>query len=75
MEVPARRLHPAEPAVSDAECQHPDPIPHQRSSETYSAFRPPWRDAILQPPKPQITPSAQIRQIAVEHDIEPEAGG
>jgi hypothetical protein len=36
---------------------------------------PPWGDAILQPPKPQITPSAEILQLAAEHDIEPEAGG
>jgi hypothetical protein len=35
----------------------------------------PWGDAILQPPKPQITPSAEILQLAAEHDIEPEAGG
>ena len=33
------------------------------------------RDAILQPPKPEITPSAKILQLAAEHDIEPEAGG
>jgi len=32
-------------------------------------------DAILQPPKPEITPSARILQLAAEHDIEPEAGG
>jgi len=31
--------------------------------------------AILQPPSPQITPSAQILELAAEHDIEPEAGG
>ena len=31
------------------------------------------QDAILQPPKPQITPSARILQLAAEHDIEPEA--
>jgi conjugative relaxase-like TrwC/TraI family protein len=36
---------------------------------------PPWGDAILQLPKPQITPSAEILQLAAEHDIEPEAGG
>ena len=30
--------------------------------------------AILQPPKPQIIPSAEILQVAAEHDIEPEAG-
>jgi len=29
----------------------------------------------LQPPKPQITPSAEILQLAAEHDIEPEAEG
>jgi len=29
----------------------------------------------LQPPKPQITPSAQILQLAADHDIEPETGG
>jgi hypothetical protein len=33
-----------------------------------------WPDAILQPPKPQITPSAEILQSA-EPDIDPEAGG
>jgi hypothetical protein len=33
-----------------------------------------WPDAILQPPKPEITPSAKISQRAAEHDIEPEAG-
>ena len=38
------------------------------------ALQPPWRDAILQPPRPLITPSAEILQIAAEHDIEPEAG-
>ncbi len=32
-----------------------------------------WRDAILQPPKPHITPSARILQLTAEHDIEPEA--
>ena len=34
-----------------------------------------WPEAILQPPKPEITPSAQILQLATEHDIEPEAEG
>jgi len=33
-----------------------------------------WLDAILQPPKPQITPSAEIHQRAAEPDIDPEAG-
>jgi hypothetical protein len=43
--------------------------------EASPASRAPWRDAILQPPKPQITPSAEILRVAAEHDIEPEAGG
>jgi hypothetical protein len=34
-----------------------------------------WPDAVLQPPKPEITPSAAILELATEHDIEPEAGG
>jgi hypothetical protein len=37
--------------------------------------RTPWRDAILQPPKPQITPSTRILELAAEHDTEPEAAG
>jgi AAA domain/TrwC relaxase len=39
------------------------------------ASRAPWRDAILQPPKPQITPSPEILARVAEHDIEHEAGG
>ena len=35
----------------------------------------PRRGAILQPPKPEIIPSATILQLAAEHDIEPEAAG
>jgi hypothetical protein len=33
----------------------------------------PRRDAILQPPKPEITQSPAILRHAAEHDIEPEA--
>jgi conjugative relaxase-like TrwC/TraI family protein len=33
----------------------------------------PRRDAILQPPKPQIASFARIHQLAAEHDSEPEA--
>jgi hypothetical protein len=37
---------------------------------------PGWRasglDAILQPPRPEIIPSAGILQLAVEHDTEPD---
>ena len=43
--------------------------------EASPTARTPWQDAILQPPKPQITPSAEILQVAAEHDIEHEAGG
>ena len=51
--------------------EHRQPVPGEASP----AARTPWRDAILQPPKPQITPSAEILQVAAEHDIEHEAGG
>ncbi|HEY6315854.1 MAG TPA: hypothetical protein VIY52_34305 [Streptosporangiaceae bacterium] len=34
----------------------------------------PHSDAILQPPKPEITPSAKILELTAEHDVEPEAG-
>jgi hypothetical protein len=43
--------------------------------EASPVSRAPWRDAILQPPKPQITPSAEVLEFAAEHDIEHEAGG
>jgi hypothetical protein len=35
----------------------------------------PGPNAILQPPKPEITTSTRILQFAAERDIEPEAGG
>ena len=41
--------------------------------EAFPAWRAPGREAILQPPKPQITPSAKIRQLAAGHDASPEA--
>ena len=43
--------------------------------KAFRAMKTPGQDAILQPPKPEITPSARILQLAAEHDIEPEAGG
>ena len=42
--------------------------------EAFPAGKAPGRDAILQPPKPQITPSAIILQLATERDTSPEAG-
>ena len=41
--------------------------------EAFPAWQAPGRDAILQPPKPQITPSAKILQLVQERDTEPEA--
>jgi len=41
--------------------------------EAFPSWRAPGRDAILQPPKPQITPSAKILQLAAERDASPEA--
>jgi hypothetical protein len=43
--------------------------------EAFPAWRAPGRDAILQTPRPQITPSARILQLAAERDTEPEAAG
>jgi len=40
--------------------------------ETLPAWRASDRDAILQPPKPEITPSARILQLAAEHIAEPD---
>jgi hypothetical protein len=41
--------------------------------EAFPAWRALGRDAILQPPKPQITPSTRILQPAAQHDMELEA--
>ena len=40
--------------------------------ETMPAWRASDRDAILQPPKPEIIPSARILQLAAEHAAEPD---
>ena len=40
--------------------------------EAFPAWQAPGRDAILQPPKPEIVPSARILQLAAEHDAEPD---
>jgi hypothetical protein len=53
---------------------HGEDATHGNLGEASPATRTPRRDAILQPSKPQITPSAEILQFAAEHDIEPEAG-
>jgi hypothetical protein len=45
------------------------------SGATLPSWWAPPPDAILQVPKPQITPSATILYLAAEHDIEPEAAG
>jgi hypothetical protein len=43
--------------------------------DTLPSWCSPRPDAILRPPKPEITPSATILQLAAEQDIELEAGG
>ena len=43
--------------------------------DTLPSWWAPHPDAILRPPKPEITPSAKILQRAAEQDIELEAGG
>jgi hypothetical protein len=42
-------------------------------SEAFPAWQAPSRNAILQPPKPQIMPAAKIIQLVEERDAEPEA--
>ena len=41
--------------------------------EAFPAWHAPGRDAILQPPKPQIMPAAKVLQLAQEHDTDLEA--
>jgi hypothetical protein len=41
--------------------------------EAFPAWQMPGPDAILQPPKPQITPSARVLQLTQERDAELEA--
>ena len=41
----------------------------------FPAWAPPGRDAILQPPKPQITPSARILELAAARDLDREPAG
>jgi hypothetical protein len=50
-------------------------VPGQDHAAAFRARKTPGRDAILQPPEPEIISSARILQLAAEHDIEPEAGG
>jgi hypothetical protein len=42
--------------------------------QAFPAWPGPDRDAILQPPKPQIRPAAKVLEAAAERDISPEAG-
>jgi hypothetical protein len=56
--------------------EHPRQIgPGENHGKAFRAMKTLGQDAILQPPKPEITPSARILQLAAEHDVEPEAGG
>jgi hypothetical protein len=49
-------------------------VPGEDLGKACRATKRPGQDPILQPPKPEITPSARSLQLAAEHDIEPEAG-
>ncbi len=40
--------------------------------EAFPAWQASGRDAILQPRKPEIIPSARILQLAAKHDTEPD---
>ena len=49
-------------------------VPGEDHGKAFRVVKTPGQDAILQPPKPKITPSTKILQLAAERDIEPEAG-
>jgi AAA domain/TrwC relaxase len=50
-------------------------VPGWDHGKAFRAIKTPGQEAILQPPKPEITPSARILRLAAEHDIEPERPG
>jgi hypothetical protein len=52
-----------------------DDLDWAAAGATLPSWWAPHHDAILQPPKPEINPSATILRLAAEHDIEPEAAG
>ena len=52
-----------------------DEVHQAVSGGTLPSWWAPRGDAILQPPKPEITPSATVLRLAAEHDIELEADG
>ncbi len=41
--------------------------------DAFPAWQTSRRGAILQPPKPEVIPSARVLQLAAGHNIEPEA--
>jgi conjugative relaxase-like TrwC/TraI family protein len=47
----------------------------EHHGQAFPSRSPPERDAILQPPKPMIKPSAKILELACERDTAPEAAG
>ena len=44
-------------------------------AQAFPAWAPPGRDAILQPPTPQITPSARVLELTVDRDLDREPAG
>ena len=50
-------------------------VPGEDHGKAFREMKSAWQVTILQPPKPEIIPSASILQLAAEHKIEPEAGG
>ena len=49
-----------------------NPVIHSSDTPSFPAWKAYGQDAILQPPKPEIIPSARIPQLATEHDTEPD---
>jgi hypothetical protein len=78
--TPIRDLEGQWQAVRDPINEHGSPVANEDATwggpdAASSDRRSPWRDGILHPPTPPITPSAEIIQLVAEHDTEPEAGG
>ena len=49
-----------------------NPVSHNSDTPSFPAWKAYGKDAILQPPKPEIMPSDRILQLATERDTEPD---
>ena len=68
--APDLRRQARRPAEPDNPVRGPD---YGDLGQAFPGWTGPGRDAILQPPKPEITPSPQILQRVMDHDADWEA--